>query len=110
MNGFDEVLEVKSGRSSRNVVKGVRLCEENNSKEIGLMSKSVGMYEYGKVGEKKNVRVGKIDRVWVRDLKDEKKWGMKSGKMSSVGGVYGLEYDKGGLRVRGGDREFRGDG
>ena len=90
------MFEVNSGKVSRDLVVG-----GGEEGFMGLSDKVLGMYDYGKLGEKKNVRVREVREVWIKDLKDEKKWGMKSGKMSSLGGVYGLENDKGGLSLRG---------
>ena len=58
------------------------------------MSKTLAMYDYRKLPEKKNLTVAKIHRLWVRDFKDEKKWPIKTAKMSTLPGVYRLEYDK----------------
>ena len=82
LNWFNEVFEVNSGKVSRDLV-----VEGGEEGLIGLCDKVLGMYDYGKLGEKKNVRVREVREVWSDDLKDEKKWGIKSGKMSSVGGV-----------------------
>lgn len=68
------------------------------------------MYDYRKLPEKKNLTVAKIHRLWVRDFKDEKKWPIKTAKMSTLPGVYRLEYDKPPLTLRPADRQFRPDG
>ena len=44
------------------------------------------------------------------DFKDEKKWPIKTPKMSTLPGVYRLEYDKPQLTIRPADRQFRPDG
>lgn len=74
------------------------------------MSKTLAMYDYRKLPEKKNLTVAKIHRLWVRDFKDEKKWPIKTAKMSTLPGVYRLEYDKPPLTLRPADRQFRPDG
>lgn len=68
------------------------------------------MYDYRKLPEKKNLTVAKIHRLWVRDFKDVKKWPIKTAKMSTLPGVYRLEYDKPPLTLRPADRQFRPDG
>ena len=52
-----------------------------------------------------------LEKVWGYDyFKDEKKWPIKTAKMSTLPGVYRLEYDKPPLTLRPADRQFRPDG
>lgn len=110
MNAFDEVFQVKTPTTTRNLLKPLTFSQENNTNQIPFMSKTLAMYDYRKLPEKKNLTVAKIHRLWVRDFKGEKKWPIKTAKMSTLPGVYRLEYDKPPLTLRPADRQFRPDG
>ena len=73
MNAFDEVFQVKNPTITRNLLKPLTFSQENNTNQIPFMSKTLAMYDYRKLPEKKNLTVAKIHRLWVRDFKDEKK-------------------------------------
>ena len=68
------------------------------------------MYDYRKLPEKKNLTVEKIQVLWNSAFKQEKKWPIKTAKMSTLPGVYRLELDKPPLTLRPADRQFRPDG
>lgn len=110
LNAFDEIFQVKTPTTTRNLLKPLTFSQENNTNQIPFMSKTLAMYDYRKLPEKKNLTVAKIHRLWVRDFKDEKKWPIKTAKMSTLPGVYRLEYDKPPLTLRPADRQFRPDG
>ena len=90
LNAFDEVFQVKNPTITRNLLKPLTFSQENNTNQIPFMSKTLAMYDYRKLPEKKNLTVAKIHRLWVRDFKDEKKWPIKTAKMSTLPGVYRL--------------------
>lgn len=110
LNAFDEVFQVKKPTITRNLLKPLTFSQENDTNQIPFMSKTLAMYDYRKLPEKKNLTVAKIHRLWVGDFKDEKKWPIKTAKMSTLPGVYRLEYDKPPLTLRPADRQFRPDG
>lgn len=110
LNAFDEVFQVKTPTTTRNLLKPLTFSQKNNTNQIPFMSKTLAMYDYRKLPEKKNLTVAKIHRLWVRDFKNEKKWPIKTAKMSTLPGVYRLEYDKPPLTLRPADRQFRPDG
>lgn len=110
LNAFDEVFQVKTPTTTRNLLKPLTFSSEDDTNQIPWISKTLAMYDYRKLPEKKNLTVAKIHRLWVRDFKDEKKWPIKTAKMSTLPGVYRLEYDKPPLTLRPADRQFRPDG
>lgn len=59
---------------------------------------------------KENLTVRQVRQLWTHDFKDEKKWPIKTAKMSTLPGVYRLEDDKPPLTLRPSDRQFRPDG
>ena len=110
LNAFNEVFQVKNPTITRNLLKPLTFSSEDDTNQIPWISKTLAMYDYRKLPEKKNLTVAKIHRLWVRDFKDEKKWPIKTAKMSTLPGVYRLEYDKPPLTLRPADRQFRPDG
>ena len=90
LNAFDEVFQVKTPTTTRNLLKPLTFSQENNTNQIPFMSKTLAMYDYRKLPEKKNLTVAKIHRLWVRDFKDEKKWPIKTAKMSTLPGDDGV--------------------
>lgn len=110
LNAFNEVFQVKNPTITRNLLKHLTFSSEDDTNQIPWISKTLAMYDYRKLPEKKNLTVAKIHRLWVRDFKDEKKWPIKTAKMSTLPGVYRLEYDKPPLTLRPADRQFRPDG
>ena len=69
LNAFDEVFQVKTPTTTRNLLKPLTFSQENNTNQIPFMSKTLAMYDYRKLPEKKNLTVAKIHRLWVRDFK-----------------------------------------
>lgn len=110
LNAFNEVFQVKNPTITRNLLKPLTFSSEDDTNQIPWISKTLAMYDYRKLPEKKNLTVAKIHRLWVRDFKDEKKWPIKTAKMNTLPGVYRLEYDKPPLTLRPADRQFRPDG
>lgn len=110
LDAFNEVFQVKNPTITRNLLKPLTFSSEDDTNQIPWISKTLAMYDYRKLPEKKNLTVAKIHRLWVRDFKDEKKWPIKTAKMSTLPGVYRLEYDKPPLTLRPADRQFRPDG
>ena len=106
LNAFDEVFQVKTPKLTRDLL----FVSPYGSNYNIPIEKTLAMYDYRKLPEKKNLTVAKIHRLWVRDFKDEKKWPIKTAKMSTLPGVYRLELDKPPLTLRPADRQFRPDG
>lgn len=84
--------------------------DKNNDNYMPPLDKTLAMYDYRKLPEKKTLTVKKIHKLWVKDFKDEKKWPIKTARMSTLPGVYRLESDKNPLTLRPADRQFRPDG
>lgn len=106
LNAFDEVFQVKTPTITRNL-----LNDYQNPLNYNIpIEKTLAMYDYRKLPEKKNLTVRKIQLLWNSDFKNEKKWPIKTAKMSTLPGVYRLELDKPPLTLRPADRQFRPDG
>lgn len=106
LNAFNEVFQVKTPTITRNL-----LNDYQNPLNYNIpIEKTLAMYDYRKLPEKKNLTVRKIQLLWNSDFKNEKKWPIKTAKMSTLPGVYRLELDKAPLTLRPADRQFRPDG
>lgn len=106
LNAFNEVSQVKTPTITRNL-----LNDYQNPLNYNIpIEKTLAMYDYRKLPEKKNLTVRKIQLLWNSDFKQEKKWPIKTAKMSTLPGVYRLELDKPPLTLRPADRQFRPDG
>lgn len=106
LNAFNEVFQVKNPTITRNL-----LNDYQNPLNYNIpLDKTLAMYDYRKLPEKKNLTVKKIHRLWVGAFHAEKKWPIKTAKMSTLPGVYRLEEDKSPLTLRPADRQFRPDG
>lgn len=106
LNAFNEVFQVKTPTITRNL-----LNDYQNPLNYNIpIEKTLAMYDYRKLPAKKNLTVRKIQLLWNSDFKNEKKWPIKTAKMSTLPGVYRLELDKAPLTLRPADRQFRPDG
>lgn len=106
LNAFNEVFQVKTPTITRNL-----LNDYQNPLNYNIpLDKTLAMYDYRKLPAKKNLTVRKIQLLWNSDFKNEKKWPIKTAKMSTLPGVYQLELDKPPLTLRPADRQFRPDG
>lgn len=106
LNAFDEVFQVKTPKLTREL-----LFESPYGSNYNIpIEKTLAMYDYRKLPAKKNLTVRKIQLLWNSDFKNEKKWPIKTAKMSTLPGVYRLELDKPPLTLRPADRQFRPDG
>lgn len=106
LNAFNEVFQVKTPTITRNL-----LNDYQNPLNYNIpIEKTLAMYDYRKLPAKKNLTVKKIQLLWNSDFKNEKKWPIKTAKMSTLPGVYRLELDKAPLTLRPADRQFRPDG
>lgn len=106
LNAFNEVFQVKIPTITRNL-----LNDYQNPLNYNIpLDKTLAMYDYRKLPKKKNLTVKKIQLLWNSDFKNEKKWPIKTTKMSTLPGVYRLELDKAPLTLRPADRQFRPDG
>ena len=106
LNAFDEVFQVKTPKLTRDLL----FVSPYGSNYNIPIEKTLAMYDYRKLPEKKNLTVQKIQLLWNSDFKNEKKWPIKTAKMSTLPGVYRLELDKPPLTLRPADRQFRPDG
>lgn len=109
LNKFDNIFRVDTPVSSRKLLE-CHYFKENNDNYMPPLNKVLAMYDYRALPEKKNLTVKQIKKLWRTDFKDEKKWPIKTAKMSTLPGVYRLEYDKPPLTLRPADRQFRPDG
>lgn len=106
LNAFNEVFQVKTPTITREL-----LFESPYGSNYNIpIEKTLAMYDYRKLPAKKNLTVRKIQLLWNSDFKNEKKWPIKTAKMSILPGVYRLELDKAPLTLRPADRQFRPDG
>lgn len=106
LNAFNEVFQVKTPKLTREL-----LFESPYGSNYNIpIEKTLAMYDYRKLPEKKNLTVEKIQVLWNSAFKNEKKWPIKTAKMSTLPGVYRLELDKPPLTLRPADRQFRPDG
>lgn len=108
-NLFDKVFKVNSLLVTRQLLEDA-YYEGNESNYMPPLDKTLAMYDYRKLPEKKNLTVKKIHKLWSKDFKYEKKWPIKTAKMSTLPGVYRLEADRPPLTLRPADRQFRPDG
>lgn len=106
LNAFDEVFQVKTPKLTRDLL----FVSPYGSNYNIPIEKTLAMYDYRKLPAKKNLTVKKIQLLWNSDFKNEKKWPIKTAKMSTLPGVYRLELDKAPLTLRPADRQFRPDG
>lgn len=106
LNAFDEVFQVKTPKLTRDLLS---VSPYGSNYNIPI-EKTLAMYDYRKLPEKKNLTVEKIQVLWNSAFKNEKKWPIKTAKMSTLPGVYRLELDKAPLTLRPADRQFRPDG
>lgn len=106
LNAFDEVFQVKTPKLTRDLL----FVSPYGSNYNIPIEKTLAMYDYRKLPEKKNLTVEKIQVLWNSAFKNEKKWPIKTAKMSTLPGVYRLEDDKPPLTLRPSDRQFRPDG
>lgn len=106
LNAFDEVFQVKTPKLTRDLL----FVSPYGSNYNIPIEKTLAMYDYRKLPEKKNLTVEKIQVLWNSAFKNEKKWPIKTAKMSTLPGVYRLELDKPPLTLRPADRQFRPDG
>lgn len=106
LNAFNEVFQVKTPKLTRDLLS---VSPYGSNYNIPI-EKTLAMYDYRKLPEKKNLTVEKIQVLWNSDFKNEKKWPIKTAKMSTLPGVYRLELDKAPLTLRPADRQFRPDG
>lgn len=106
LNAFDEVFQVKTPKLTRDLL----FVSPYGSNYNIPIEKTLAMYDYRKLPEKKNLTVQKIQLLWNSDFENEKKWPIKTAKMSTLPGVYRLELDKPPLTLRPADRQFRPDG
>ena len=106
LNAFNEVFQVKTPTITREL-----LFESPYGSNYNIpIEKTLAMYDYRKLPAKKNLTVEKIQVLWNSAFKQEKKWPIKTAKMSTLPGVYRLELDKPPLTLRPADRQFRPDG
>lgn len=106
LKAFNEVFQVKTPTITREL-----LFESPYGSNYNIpIEKTLAMYDYRKLPAKKNLTVRKIQLLWNSDFKNEKKWPIKTAKMSTLPGVYRLELDKAPLTLRPADRQFRPDG
>jgi site-specific DNA-cytosine methylase len=105
LNNFNKVFKVDTPKLTRDIL-------EQPKNDIGSIPKNkvLAMYDYRLLPQKKNLTVREIHKLWTKDFKNEKKWPIKTAKMSTLPGVYRLESDKAPLTVRPADRQFRPDG
>lgn len=106
LNAFNEVFQVKTPKLTRDLL----FASPYGSNYNIPIEKTLAMYDYRKLPEKKNLTVEKIQVLWNSAFKQEKKWPIKTAKMSTLPGVYRLELDKPPLTLRPADRQFRPDG
>ena len=106
LNAFNEVFQVKTPKLTRDLL----FASPYGSNYNIPIEKTLAMYDYRKLPAKKNLTVRKIQLLWNSDFKNEKKWPIKTAKMSTLPGVYRLEFDKPPLTLRPADRQFRPDG
>ena len=106
---FENIFRVKEPKLARNLLEAAYF-KGNNTNYMPPLNKTLAMYDYRKLPLKVNLNVQQIQKLWTTDFKNEKKWPIKTKKMSTLPGVYRLEEDKYPLTVRPADRQFRPDG
>jgi site-specific DNA-cytosine methylase len=105
LNSFNNKFQVNNLRSSRNLLEAAF-----GSNYMPPLDKTLAMYDYRKLPNKKCLSVKAIHDLWLGDFSNEKKWPIKTAKMKTLPGVYRLEADKYPLTLRPADRQFRPDG
>lgn len=108
-NLFDEVFKVNTPKLTRNILE-VAQYKGNIDNHMIPLDKKLAMYDYRKLPDTTTLTVKQIHKLWKKDFKLEKKWPIKTAKMSTLPGVYRLENDKAPLTLRPADRQFRPDG
>ena len=103
---FNKVFQVNTPCNTSDLLHDINLSTNYNIPT----DKTLAMYDYRLLPEKKNLTVGSIQRLWQKDFKGEKKWPIKTKKMHTLPGVYRLESNKPPLTLRPADRQFRPDG
>lgn len=106
---FQKIFQVNKPKVTRNLLEAAYF-EGNNTNYMPPKNKIMAMYDYRKLPKKENLTVKRIHYLWTHDFKSEKKWPIKTAKMSTLPGVYRLESDRPPLTVRPADRQFRPDG
>lgn len=106
---FENIFRVKDPKFTRNLLEAAYF-KGNNTNYMPPLNKTLAMYDYRLLPEKLNLTVREIHKLWTNDFINEKKWPIKTAKMSTLPGVYKLENDKYPLTVRPADRQFRPDG
>lgn len=109
LKAFTRVYSVNNTKCTRDTLEPPYF-KGNNDNYMPPKNKILAMYDYRKLPEKINLTVSQIHKLWNNDFKNEKKWPIKTAKMSTLPGVYRLEGDKAPLTVRPADRQFRPDG
>lgn len=109
LNKFNDIFRVDTPVCSRKLLE-CTYFKGNNDNYMPLLNKKLAMYDYRALPKKENLTVKQIRRLWLTDFKSEKKWPIKTAKMSTLPGVYKLEADKAPLTLRPADRQFRPDG
>ena len=103
---FKNLFKVRELYNTKDLIHSVELTDNYSIPK----NKVLAMYDYRLLPEKKNLTVEKIQKLWEHDFKNEKKWPIKTKKMSTLPGVYRLEANKPPLTLRPADRQFRPDG
>ena len=106
---FQRIFQVNTPKVTRNLLEAPYFDGGNNN-YMPPKNKILAMYDYRKLPEKENLTVKRIHYLWTHDFRSEKKWPIKTAKMSTLPGVYRLESDRPPLTVRPADRQFRPDG
>lgn len=106
---FEKIFRIKEPKLTRNLLEAAYF-KGNNQNYMPPLNKTLAMYDYRLLPKKLNLTVREIQQLWANDFKNEKKWPIKTAKMSTLPGVYRLEEDKYPLTVRPADRQFRPDG
>lgn len=106
LDAFNNKFKVKELKVTRNLLEAAYSLPNYMIPK----NKVLAMYDYRKLPKKINLTVEEIQNLWANDFKSEKKWPIKTAKMSTLPGVYRLEADKAPLTLRPADRQFRPDG
>ncbi len=106
---FQRIFQVNTLKVTRNLLEAAYF-KGNNTNYMPPKNKILAMYDYRKLPEKENLTVKRIHYLWTHDFMSEKKWPIKTAKMSTLPGVYRLESDRPPLTLRPADRQFRPDG
>lgn len=106
---FQSIFQVNTPKVTRNLLEAAYF-DGNNSNYMPPKNKILAMYDYRKLPDKTSLTVKRVHYLWTHDFMSEKKWPIKTAKMSTLPGVYRLESDRYPLTVRPADRQFRPDG